>query len=113
MRKRTVAKIQKKCLHRFRKPLLYPFELWGQAVAFQWPHVYSRQRRSGQARYVVDIGLINGKRERPSFMTKAEAGTFAELKRTERQNQGTAALALPQAIKPIFDSLKRCTPGFQ
>jgi hypothetical protein len=46
-------------------------------------------------------------------MTKAEAGTFAELKRTERQNQGTAALALPQAIKPIFDSLKRCTPGFQ
>jgi hypothetical protein len=27
MRKRTVAKIQKKCLHRFRKPLLYPFEL--------------------------------------------------------------------------------------
>ena len=30
MRKRTVAKIQKKCLRRFRKPLLYPFELWGQ-----------------------------------------------------------------------------------
>jgi hypothetical protein len=27
------AKIQKKCLHRFRKPLLYPFELRERAVA--------------------------------------------------------------------------------
>ncbi|MEI6705190.1 MAG: tyrosine-type recombinase/integrase [Deltaproteobacteria bacterium] len=64
-----------------------------------WPHVYSRKHRSGQASYVVDLGLINGKRERHSFKTKAEASTFAELKKTERQNQGTAALALPQAVK--------------
>jgi integrase len=64
-----------------------------------WPNVYTRIHGSGQASYVVDIGLINGKRERHSFKTKAEAGTFAELKRTERQNQGTAALAMPQAIK--------------
>jgi hypothetical protein len=61
--------------------------------------VYSRKHRSGQASYVADLGLINGKRERHSFKTKAEADTFAELKKTERQNQGTAALALPQAIK--------------
>src|ERR1035441_6482402 len=53
------------------------------------------------------IGLINGKRERPSFKTKAEADTFAELKKTERQNQGTAALALPQAIK--VDAAKAST----
>lgn len=64
-----------------------------------WPNVYTRVHGSGQVSYVVDIGLINGKRERHSFKTKAEAGTFAELKRTERQNQGTAALAMPQAIK--------------
>src|SRR5208282_2859929 len=64
-----------------------------------WPNIYTRVHGSGQASYVVDIGLINGKRERHSFKTKAEAGTFAELKRTERQNQGTAALAMPQAIK--------------
>ncbi|MEI6393994.1 MAG: hypothetical protein WCT12_23190 [Verrucomicrobiota bacterium] len=46
-------------------------------------------------------------RERPSFKTKAEADTFAELKRTERQNQGTSALALPQAIK--VDAAKAST----
>jgi len=72
-----------------------------------WPNVYTRIHRSGQSSYVVDIGLINGKRERPSFKTKAEADTFAELKRTERQNQGTSALALPQAIK--VDAAKAST----
>jgi integrase len=72
-----------------------------------WPNVYSREHRSGQVSYVVDVGLINGKRERHSFKTKAEAATFAELKRTERQNQGTAALALPQAIK--VDAAKAST----
>jgi len=64
-----------------------------------WPNGYSRKHRSGQTSYVVDIGLINSKRERHSFKTKAEADTFAELKRTERQNQGVAGLALSQEIK--------------
>jgi integrase len=64
-----------------------------------WPNVYTRVHGSGQASYVVDIGLINGKRERHSFKTKAEASTFAELKKTERQNQGATALAMPQAVK--------------
>jgi hypothetical protein len=64
-----------------------------------WPNVYSCKHRSGQVGYIVDLGLINGKRERHSFKTKTEADTFAELKRTERQNQGAAALALPQFIK--------------
>jgi integrase len=72
-----------------------------------WPNVYSRKHRSGQVSYVVDLGLINGKRERRSFKTRAEASTFAELKKTERQNQGTAALALPQAIK--VDAAKAST----
>jgi integrase len=43
--------------------------------------------------------LINGKRERHSFKTKEDAGTFAEQKKIERTNQGTAALALPHEIK--------------
>jgi len=30
-----------------------------------WPYVYSRKHRSGQVGCVVDLGLINGKRERP------------------------------------------------
>ena len=42
-----------------------------------WPHVYSRTNRGGQASYVVDLGLINGKRERLSFKTKGEADTVA------------------------------------
>jgi hypothetical protein len=75
-----------------------------------WPNVYTRVHRSGQASYVVDVGLINGKRERPSFKTKAEADTFAELKRSERQNQGTAALALPQAIMPVVAWTRSITP---
>jgi hypothetical protein len=49
--------------------------------------------------YMVDLGLINGRRERHSFKTRAEADTFAELKNTERQNQGVVGLALSQEIK--------------
>jgi len=64
-----------------------------------WPHVYSRTNRGGQASYVVDLGLINGKRERLSFKTKGEADSVAEQKRTEKLNQGTAALSLPYEIK--------------
>lgn len=68
-----------------------------------WPNVYSRKRRSGQVGYIVgcivDLGLINDKRERHSFNTKTAAAAFAELKKTERKNQGTAALALFQEIK--------------
>ena len=48
---------------------------------------------------MVDLGLINGKRERHSFQTKADAETFAEVKRTERINEGTAALGLSQEIR--------------
>ena len=64
-----------------------------------WPNVYSRKHRSGQAGYIVELGLVNGKRERHSFKTKAEVDTLVELKKTERQNQGVAALAPPQEIK--------------
>ena len=69
-----------------------------------WPNVYTRIHRSGQASYVVDLGLINGKRERYSFRAKVEADTFAEQKRIESTNQGTAALALPYEIK--MDAVK-------
>jgi hypothetical protein len=45
---------------------------------------------------VVDLGLVEGKRQTHPFQTKGEAGTFAELKRAERLNEGTAALGLSQ-----------------
>lgn len=34
--------------------------------------MYGRTQRSGQVSYVVDLGLVNGKRERNSFKTKGE-----------------------------------------
>ncbi len=61
----------------------------------QWPHVYSRTQRSGQVSYVVDLGLVNEKRERHSFKTKGDADIFAQLKRTERGNLGAKAVMLP------------------
>ncbi len=64
-----------------------------------WPKIRARTHRSGNSGYLVDLGKINGKRERHSFKTKAEANTFAELKRVERANQGTAALSIPQELR--------------
>ncbi len=61
--------------------------------------MYKRKHRSGQVGYIVDLGLINGNRERHSFKTRADADTFAELKKTERQNEGVVALSLPHEIK--------------
>jgi hypothetical protein len=65
----------------------------------QWPPVYSRNQRIGQVSYVVDLGLINGKRERHSFKTKGEADSFAQLKRTERSNLGAKAVLLPTSTR--------------
>ncbi len=64
-----------------------------------WPNVYSRLHRSGEKGFVVDLGLIDGKRTRYSFTSKVEADAFAEAKRIERQNEGTAALALPLEVR--------------
>lgn len=65
----------------------------------QWPNIYSRVHRSGETGFLVDLGFINGKRERHSFKTKGEADTFAEAKRAERLNEGTAALGLSQSAR--------------
>ncbi len=47
----------------------------------------------------MDLGLINDKRQRHSFKTSDEVNTFAELKTTERQDQGVAAPGLRHEIK--------------
>jgi hypothetical protein len=79
--------------------------------SWQWPNVYSRVHRSGETGFIVDLGLINGKRERHSFKTKGEADTFAEAKRTERLNEGTAALGLSQdARQDAAKALEILTP---
>ena len=60
----------------------------------QWPKIYTRRHRSGQVGYLVDRGLINGKRERKSFKTKAEPETFAAQSKVLKQNIGMAGFAL-------------------
>ncbi len=65
----------------------------------RWPKIYTRVHRSGQPGYVVDLGLINGKRERHTFKTKVEAETFAELARVKKQNEGTAAFGMSESLR--------------
>ncbi len=69
-----------------------------------WPGVYERVHKSGNVSYVVDLGQINGRRDRTSFRTKYEANAFAEQKRTEKANHGASALAISQEIK--MDAVK-------
>jgi integrase len=64
-----------------------------------WPKIHTRSHRSGNTGYIVDLGKIDGKRERHSFKTKGEAQTFAELKRIQRENEGIAGLSLSQDIR--------------
>ncbi len=78
-----------------------------------WPHVYTRSHPTGQTSFVVDLGLINGKRERHSFKTKTDADTFAEQKKTEKANQGAAALAIPYETKVMRLRPKRFLLGIQ
>ena len=65
----------------------------------KWPRVYTRRYHSGQTGYLVDIGIIDGKRIRKSFSDKQEAETFAEQQRVVRKNEGTAAYAVPLEIR--------------
>jgi integrase len=67
--------------------------------AKQRPHIYTQTNRSGQPSYVVDLGIVEGKRKRPSFPTKQEAQTYAEQARVARANEGTAAFSLPMDIR--------------
>lgn len=65
----------------------------------RWPNIYKRIHRGGQIGYVVDLGRINLKRERHTFKTKTEAETFAEIARTKKQNEGTAAFGMSESVR--------------
>jgi integrase len=67
--------------------------------AKQWPPIYTAKHRSGQASFQVDLGIVEGKRKRVNFATKADAETFAELSRVQRANQGMDAFTLPQSVR--------------
>jgi integrase len=61
--------------------------------------VYRRVHRSGQTSWVVDLGELNGKRDRHSFKSKDEANTFAEQARIKRQNEGLSSFNLSSEIR--------------
>ena len=65
----------------------------------RWPKIYKKVHRSGQVGYVVDLGLINGKRERRSFQSKVEAETFGEMARVKKQNEGPAAFGISDGVR--------------
>ena len=47
----------------------------------------------------MDLGLIEGKRDRQTFKTRDEAETHAEKARIQKQNEGLTAFALPKEIR--------------
>ena len=67
--------------------------------AKQWPPIYRAKNRSGQFSFQVDLGQVDGKRKRMTYPTKPEAETAAEAFRIERENNGAAALSLPDEVR--------------
>lgn len=67
--------------------------------AKQWPPIYKAKQRSGQVYFQVDLGIVDGKRKRPYFPTRAAAETYAEQARVARENEGTAAFSLGMDIR--------------
>jgi integrase len=65
----------------------------------QWPPIYTVTHRSGHASYQVDLGIVEGKRKRVNFETKAEAETYAEQCRIAKVNEGVMAFSLPTDIR--------------
>lgn len=66
-----------------------------------WPTV--RERRDGRG-WQVDLGKIDGKRVRLNYPTEAQANTKADHLRNERDNLGTLARVIPDAVR--FDAVK-------
>jgi integrase len=62
----------------------------------KWPIIKSLKRKNGTT-WMVDCGMVNGKRPRFFFETKQEAQTKAELLRTERENEGMRAFNMTPA----------------
>jgi integrase len=62
----------------------------------KWPIIKPIQRKQGIS-WMVDLGMVNGKRPRFFFETKREAETKADLLRTERENEGMRAFNMTPA----------------
>jgi integrase len=64
----------------------------------KWPKI--REHIVGEYKYwIVDRGLVNGKRKRETFKTKGEADTRADELRAQRENEGKSADLIPQDLR--------------
>jgi len=63
------------------------------------PKITSRTNTGGSTSYCVDLGKINGKRQRKFFPTKSDAITYAEQAKTAKINSGAAAFTLSDKLR--------------
>ena len=63
-----------------------------------WPIIKERKNALSNT-WMVDLGMINGKRQRFFFKTKAEADTKAEQVRVARKNEGVASFSIPEKLR--------------
>ena len=68
-------------------------------AAKEWPPIYTAIYRSGQQGFMIDLGLVDGKRKRLTYATREEAETAREQFRSMRTSQGMAALTLPEHVR--------------
>jgi integrase len=59
-----------------------------------WPIIKKRVYPTGNVAWVVDCGMVDGKRPRFTYGTKGQAETKAEQLRIERENDGNAIFTL-------------------
>ena len=59
-----------------------------------WPIIKKRVYTTGNVAWIVDCGMVDGKRPRFTYDTKREAETKAEQLRIERENDGNAIFTL-------------------
>jgi integrase len=78
----------------------------------KWPQVTRRKNPGGTISFCVDMGRVNGKRERKFFKARAEADTYADQQRTARENMGTAAFSIDDALRHDAISAKQILAPF-
>ena len=65
-----------------------------------WPRIRRRKNwHTGTIGFLVDPGMINGRRDRRQFSTVQEAEAYAQQLRTAFQNEGLVGLSIPLEIR--------------
>src|ERR1017187_3184261 len=65
-----------------------------------WPRTRRRKNwHTGTIGYLVDPGMINGRRDRRQFPTLREAEAYAQQLRTTFQNEGLVGLSIPLEVR--------------